>query len=241
MRVRPRRLLARWGSRRVDHRVLPEQHEVAFAAEMDDRRESSRLARPGNGAVERPVELDRGRVALDAGAPTGDARKLPDVDRGEHRVPRGRQPVEAFAEAELDAACAGASDEQFRDPPGAALDARKAVALAERREQEPEGAAEDAPRRDVRVERIAQEQPVRRAGRAAGAAASRRPARARASVPTALAGTASRALAAARARSAPTVPSPPARTAPSSSRRGRVTAPPSSRRATDARARAARA
>jgi len=161
VRVRPRRLLARRRSRRVDHRVLAEQHEVAFASEMDDRCESRRLARPGNGAVERPVELDRRGVALDTRPPTGDARELPRIDRGEHRVPGRRQPIEPFAEANLDAARCGAIDEQLREPARAALDAWKAVALTERREQEPEGAAEDAPRRDVRVERVPQEQPVR--------------------------------------------------------------------------------
>ena len=76
-------------------------------------------------------------------------------------MPCRRQPVEPFAETKLDAARAGAIDEQFREPAGTALDTRKAVALTERREQEPEGAAEGAPRWDVRVERIAQEQPVR--------------------------------------------------------------------------------
>jgi hypothetical protein len=69
-------------------------------------------------------------------------------------VPRRRQPIEPFAEANLDAARSGAIDEQLREPARAALDAWKAVALTERREQEPEGAAEEAPRRDVRVERI---------------------------------------------------------------------------------------
>jgi len=86
------------------------------------------------------------------------AAELPDVDRREHGALCLGEPVDPLAAADLDAARHGSCSERLGDAPGAALDARIAVALAERGQQRPEDVAGERGGRCIGVERIAGEQ-----------------------------------------------------------------------------------
>jgi len=104
VRVGPRGFPAGGRAGRVGAGVLAEEDERARVAEVDDGGAVRLGNRPRDRAVERPVDLRRRRVRCDACGPADDAAELPDVDGEQHRVARGRDPVDALAEPELDAA-----------------------------------------------------------------------------------------------------------------------------------------
>jgi len=127
---------------------------------VDDRRAARVRRTPRHRAVQGPVDLDRRRIGLDPERPAEDAAELPDVDRGEHRVPGEGEAVDALAEPELDAALPGPRDERVGDPARTAFDAWVAVALRERGEHQPERAPGERVRRQVAVQRVPQHDPA---------------------------------------------------------------------------------